>query len=77
MEYPEIYGFKTPPWNETMNENVGLVRLYEKGVITKYELFSRAREEKIVLPENFHIEYEGWCQKHPEGPDLLTFSIMA
>lgn len=80
MQYPEIYNFKATAWDETMHElgRVGkYVDLYEKGVITQYELFRVTREKKCTLPESFLSDYNKWCEEHPEGPDLLTFSIIA
>lgn len=77
MKYPEIYGFKmSQKTHETMNENP-FVERYEKGVITKYELFSRARKYNVILPDQYLVEYEKWCEEHPEGPNMRTFSIWA
>lgn len=53
------------------------IDMYEKGAITRYELFRIVREKKYTLPESFLVEYNKWCEEHPEGPDLLAFSIIA
>lgn len=54
-----------------------LLRLYEQGKITSYELFRVARENKVNLPEEYRVQYEQWCQDHPDGPNLRSFSIWA
>ena len=53
-----------------------LVQLYEGGVITHYEMFNRAREMKLILPEEYQEEYQKWNKEHPEGK-CITFSIFA
>jgi hypothetical protein len=54
-----------------------LIREYERGAISTYEFFQTAREIKANLPEEYRVQYEQWCQDHPEGPNMRSFCIVA
>ena len=53
-----------------------LVKLYETGVITKYELFAQIQGRGYDAPEQYREEYKEWDLAHPPGK-CLTFSITA
>ena len=55
-----------------------LLSYYEKGMITRYELFMRASEENLGagLPEALQEDFQEWVRTHPKG-ECRTFSIIA
>lgn len=61
-----------------MKDISDLIRAYEEGVITHYELFVRARERGwgLQFEEPLLSEFKEWSESHPED-SCVSFTIFA